>query len=176
MGSRCTQARFLNGSPARLRSTSESELCGRCEESGLSLHDVRALDIPRIEPAPAGEELKARALKDSLTVQLYLQRGEFWDAVRELRERREITARKDLPPSGGDISAGFWPGQSPGENFGTYVLEWEADLRQITQRCVPGRFQDSADWRAFISVCVGFDPPLEALDTFTRHGDLTYWV
>jgi hypothetical protein len=174
MGSRCTQSRFLDGSPAQLRSTNKSELCGRCEESGLSPHDIPMFDKERIESAPPGEELKAQAFKDSLTVQLYLQRGLFWDAVRELRERRGITARKGLPPSGGDISAKFTPGRSPSEDFGTYVREWRADLWQIAQRCVPGRFQDSADWQAFISACVGLDPPLEGLDTFTRHGDLTY--
>jgi len=40
MGSKCTQARFLSGKPARLRSTSSSKLCGRCEEEGLSPDDV----------------------------------------------------------------------------------------------------------------------------------------
>src|SRR5687768_3585175 len=100
MGSRCTQARFLEGSPALLRSTNKSHLCSRCEESGLSPHEILVLDTLRLEPAPAGEELKARTFKDGLTAQLYLQRGVFWDAVRELRERRGITAERRLPPSG----------------------------------------------------------------------------
>jgi hypothetical protein len=39
MGSKCTQARFL-GEPARLRATSSSKLCGRCEEEGLSPDDI----------------------------------------------------------------------------------------------------------------------------------------
>ena len=36
----CTQAPFLDGGPARLRSTNKSPLCSPCEESGLSLRDV----------------------------------------------------------------------------------------------------------------------------------------
>jgi hypothetical protein len=52
--------------------------------------------------------------------------------------------------------------------------EWTADLRHIEQRCVPARFRESAEWTEFISACVLFDPPLEDLDTFTRHGDLRY--
>jgi hypothetical protein len=174
MGSRCTQARFLNGSPARLRSTNESDLCGRCEESGLSLHDVSALEELSLEPAPLGEELKARAFKDGLTAQLYLQRGVFWDAVCELRERRGITPKKRLPPSGDNVSEMISPGRIPGKDFVTRWEEWIADLRHIEQRCVPTRFQGSAEWNYFISACVCFDPPLEDLDTFTRHGDLRY--
>jgi hypothetical protein len=140
MGSRCTQARFLDGSPARLRSTSQSQLCARCEESGLSPNGIPVLDKLRNEPAPAGEELKARAFKDGLTAQLYLQRGVFWDAVRELRERRGITAKKGLPPSRDNVSEFISPRRSPGDDFLAYMEEWIADLRHIEQRCVPIRF------------------------------------
>ena len=174
MGSRCTQARFLNGSPARLRSTSKSQLCARCEESGLSPHGIPVLDKLRNELPPAEEELKARGFKDGLTAQLYLQRGVFWDAIRELRERRGITAKKGLPPSGDNVSEFIPPGRSPGDDFVAYMEEWIADLRHIEQRCVPTRFQASAEWTYFISACVCFDPPLENLDTFTTHGDLRY--
>jgi hypothetical protein len=175
MGSRCTQARFLNGNPAPLRRTSKSELCGRCEESGLSQHDVPMLEKLPIEPAPVGEELKARAFKDGLTAQLYVQRGMFWDAVRELRERRGITAKKGLPPSGDNVSEFILPERSSGDDFVAQAEEWIADLQRIEQRCVPTRFQGSAEWGDFISACVLFDPPrAEDLDTFTRHGDLRY--
>jgi hypothetical protein len=175
MGSRCTQTRFLNGSPARLRSTSKSELCARCEESGLSPHDVPALDQFRLEPAPLGEELKARAFKDGLTAQLYVRRGTFWDAVRDLREQRGITAERRLPPSGDGTSGLIFP-RTPSDDddfFGVYD-EWMADLQHIEQRCVPARFRESAEWSYFISACVLCDPPPDGLDTFTRHGDLRF--
>ena len=173
MGSRCTQAPFLDGSPAPLRSTSKSKLCSRCEESGLSPHEIPVLNKLRTEPDPPGEELKARAFKDSLTAQLYLQRGVFWDAVRELRERRVITAERRLPPFPSDSGALLVPDTSS-DDFVAHMEEWLADLRHIEQRCVPARFQGSAEWDEFICACVYFDPPLEELDTFTRHGDLRY--
>jgi hypothetical protein len=173
MGSRCTQAPYLNGSPAQLRSTNKSKLCGRCEESGHSPHDVSMLDRLRIEPAPAGEELKARTFKDGLTAQLYLRRGVFWDAIRELRERREITVKRSLPPAGDNISALIIPGPvSEDEDLFAVYRSWISDLHQIEQRCVPARFRGSAEWREFIAACVLFDPPrAEDLDMFTRHGD-----
>jgi hypothetical protein len=40
MGSQCTHARFLDGKPVRLRSTSSSQLCAQCEEAELSPDDV----------------------------------------------------------------------------------------------------------------------------------------
>jgi hypothetical protein len=176
MGSRCTQARFLNGSPTQLRSTSKRELCARCEESGLSPHDASVLEKLRLEPAPPGEELKARAFKDGLTVQLFLQRGEFWDAVRELREQRGITALKRLPPSGDNMSGLIHPRRAPDEDVFGALDKWKADLQYIEERCVPARFRGSAEWNEFISACVLFDPPsLEDLDTFTRHGDPRYY-
>jgi hypothetical protein len=175
MGNRCTQARFLNGSPARLRGTNKSELCARCEESGLSLHDTSVLGKFHLEPAPPGEELKARAFKDGLTAQLYVQRGEFWDAVRELREQRGITAQRRLPPSGDNIGGLIMPGRAPDEDFFRYLDTWIADLQHIEEQCVPARFRESAEWRDFISACVLCDPPLENLDTFTRHGDKRYY-
>lgn len=175
MGSRCTQARFLNGNPAPLRRTSKSDLCGRCEESGLSQHDVPMLEKLPIEPAPVGEELKARAFKDSLTAQLYVQKGMFWDAVRESRERRGITPERRLPPSGDNVSEFILPERSSGDDFVAHVEEWMADLQDIEQRCVPARFRASAEWEEFMSACVLFDPPrAEDLDSFTRHGDLRY--
>jgi hypothetical protein len=97
-----------------------------------------------IEPAPVGEELKARAFKDGLTAQLYVQRGMFWDAVRELRERRGITAKKGLPPSGDNVSEFILPERSSGDDFVAQAEEWIADLQRIEQRCVPTRFQGSA--------------------------------
>jgi hypothetical protein len=174
MGSRCTHAPFLDGNPAPLRSTNKSQLCSRCEELGLSPHEIPVLDKLRTEPDPPGEELKARAFKDSLTAQLYLQRGVFWDALRDLRERWEITAERGLPPSAENVSGLIFPETPSKGDFFRLYDEWTADLRRIEQRCVPSRFRESAEWREFISACVLFDPPLEDLDTFTRHGDLRY--
>jgi hypothetical protein len=121
-----------------------------------------------------GEELKARGFKDGLTAQLYIQKGVFWDAIRELRERRGITAERRLPPSDDNVSGLIVPERSSDDDFVAHMQEWIADLGHIEQRCVPARFQGSAEWSDFISACVYFDPPLEELDTFTRHGDLRY--
>lgn len=173
MGSRCTQAPFLDGAPARLRSTSKSQLCSRCEEEGLRPHGDQALCRLSVAPLPKGEELKARAFKDDLTVQLFLRKGPFWEAIKAMREKRGIVASTQLPPSGPGISELIFPethGDEERDFFERYD-EWVADLREVKDRCVPARLRDAAEWEAFISACVLCDPPREHLDTFTRHGD-----
>src|SRR5215208_3249692 len=40
MGERCTQARFLDGKPNKVRKTSKSILCDRCIQEGYKPEDV----------------------------------------------------------------------------------------------------------------------------------------
>jgi hypothetical protein len=68
------------------------------------------------------EQAKVRRFKDDLVVQLYLrEKGPFWDAIREVRERRNITARKLLPPSGPSVSELILPS---GEGQLFEFLDW----------------------------------------------------
>jgi hypothetical protein len=168
-GARCVRYDPATHKPEKLSRYNSDPVCEACQREEAVRHEE-----VRIEPAPAGEELKARRFKDGLTAQLYLQRGVFWDAVRELRERRVITAERRLPPFPSDSGALLVPDTSSDDDFVAHMEEWLADLRHIEQRCVPARFQGSAEWDEFICACVYFDPPLEELDTFTRHGDLRY--
>jgi hypothetical protein len=144
----CTQAPFLDGGPARLRSTNKSPLCSRCEESGLSLRDVRVRDS--LESAPSGgEENIVRAFKDGLLVQVCLQYGPFWDAIKELRKRRGITALRQMPPSGPGISSLVMPDEPSAEtrDFLERYDEWVTDLRTVEDCCIPARLRDVAQWR-----------------------------
>jgi hypothetical protein len=45
------------------------------------------------------------------------------------------------------------------------------DLGYIKDKNVPAQFEDAADWNAFISACVLYDPPEENLIEFAGHGD-----
>jgi hypothetical protein len=144
----CTQAPFLDGGPARLRSTNKSPLCSPCEESGLSLRDVRVRYS--LESAPSGgEENIVRAFKDGLLVQVCLQYGPFWDAIKELRKRRGITALRQMPPSGPGISSLVMPDEpSAGtRDFLERYDEWVTDLRTVEECCIPARLRDVGQWR-----------------------------
>ncbi len=176
MGERCTQARFLGGRPARLRSTSKSSICARCEESGLLPTDEQSAEGPRHKIEIQGEEAKVRNFKDDLTAQLHLQKGTFWDAVLEVREKWGIVARTQLPPSGPGISGLILPEHAPDgdEDFFRIIREWIDDIERVKDRCIPARFRDSAEWRDFISICILYDPPEGRFDEFTKHGDPRY--
>jgi hypothetical protein len=44
MGQRCTQTRFLEGKPQKLRSTTKSKLCGACVREGYTIEDAPIVD------------------------------------------------------------------------------------------------------------------------------------
>jgi hypothetical protein len=168
MGARCTQARFLDGRPQKLRSTNKSGICDRCEESGLSLKELAP------EEDSGGAHYKGRrglAFKDELVVQHFMQRGPFWKAVCRLRERRGIVARTSLPPSGHGISSLIMPKTEREGDFFQERDRWIKDLETIEDECIPARYRDSAEWKGFISACVLFDPPPDQLEEFAVHGD-----
>ena len=54
MGSRCTQARFLAGNPAKLRSSSKSTVCERCLQEGVP-GDLPA-KVPAAKEPPVDEK------------------------------------------------------------------------------------------------------------------------
>ena len=176
MGERCTQARFLGSRPAKLRSTNKSSICTRCEESGLLPTNEQSAEGSRPKIEIRGEEAKVRTFKDDLTVQLYLQKGAFWDAVLEVREKWGIVALTQLPPSGPGISGLILPEHAPDgdQEFFRIVDEWIEDIGRVEERCIPARFRDSAEWKDFISACILFDPPEGQFLEFTKHGDPRY--
>src|SRR5215204_4328985 len=175
MGGHCTQARFLGGKPAKLRTTSNSKVCARCEDLGLSPDDIIAHPLTLL-PSVEGEENKVRAFKDGLTIQLYVQKGPFWEAVSEVREKRDIIAERRLPPSGQEIGGLILPEARYEEQdlFECYD-EWRSDIRMVKEHCIPSWLQDSAEWEDFISACILFDPPHKQLEEFTQHGDPRYF-
>ena len=175
MGGQCTQARFLSGKPAKLRTTSNSKVCARCEESGLSPDDVTARPLTLL-PSVEGEENKVRAFKAGLTIQLYVQKGPFWEAVGGMREKRNIVAERRLPPSGPEISGLILPeARYKGQDYFELSDEWCSDIRIVQEHCIPSWLQDSAEWEHFIAACILFDPPHRQLEEFTQHGDPRYF-
>lgn len=169
MGARCTQARFLGGEPAKLRKTSKSAICARCEEAGLSPEKASVKDGSGAAVHNKGR--RALAFKDGLVVQHFMQQGRFWNAVYRLRERRGIVAETDLPPAGPNTSPVIMPETKAEDDFLQEHDRWIKDLKTIEDECIPARYRGSAEWKGFISACVLFDPPRDQLEEFAIHGD-----
>ena len=120
-------------------------------------------------------EASARRFKNGLVAELWTKDGPFWESVRDMRARWGIDVQPQLAPGDspriGDL---VFPQSAPGcasGEFSDFVNRWIQGLGYIKDRNVPPQLEDAADWNAFISACVLYDPPEESLIDFARYGD-----
>jgi hypothetical protein len=141
------------------------------------------------EREEAGEVLASRAeveihvLKGELVISLFKRRGAFWDLIREMRERWDITPETLVPPSTtGPIDLEFplrtpnpyipknWPDPYEDRNKSwDLTISWAADRREIQNKVVPEKYRDKGapgEFDRFLSACVLYDPPENGLLEF----------
>ncbi len=122
-------------------------------------------------------------VRHDLTLDLYLQQGPFWDAIRELRKKWDITPQCTMPLAWSDF--GFVPPACAGlaalgsqwmtdEPAALRLFEWLKDLYDAYTRVVPedcrlGGANTWANWARFIAMCAVFDPPKDRLLDFADH-------
>lgn len=114
---------------------------------------------------------------------LYMRRGPFWEAVRDVRDRWNISARTQLPPEG--VRGGLLPQGAPDfDNDRSahmdYALQWGDEMLAVRDSVVPGarqrisRIHDDhrfeLSWQQFLSACVLYDPPEDRLLEFASYG------
>jgi hypothetical protein len=120
-------------------------------------------------------EASARRFKNGLVAELWTKDGPFWESVRDMRARWGIDVQPQLAP-GDSLRIGdlVFPRSAPGRDsgeFSDFLGRWIQDLGTIKHNNVPPQLEDAADWNAFISACVLYDPPEESLIDFARYGD-----
>jgi len=120
-------------------------------------------------------EGSARRFKNGLVAELWTKDGPFWESVSDMRARWGIDVQPQLAPGDGRrIGDLVFPRSAPeyisGE-FSDFLTRWIQDLRYIKDKNVPPQFEDAADWNAFISACVLYDPLEESLIDFAKYGD-----
>jgi hypothetical protein len=123
-----------------------------------------------------------------LVLQLARTSGPFWDAVADVRARWDITAVNEIPPGSQGV---YLPeaceeiGTIDPDDYSPRALEisaayenWEAELFWLHESVIPQQFrignsgpdplisQSFQHWARFLSACVLFDPPSEALVAF----------
>ncbi len=210
-GEQCTQYARL-GKPQELSAYNKDTICGPCREaerdvqvndpyrdSSASTRESKARTRKRQRPesttrreAPAERQLRQlRQLTRKLVLQLYQERGEFWEKVRDMRSRWGITPVVQLPPEvRRPLHYLRLPEQYPRSNLARLQeptlyprdmeipernkWEWELDLIRI--ETVPERYSQASEWRWFVSACVLFDPPERGLIGFAECGGVPYIV
>lgn len=124
-------------------------------------------------------ERRLQTFKNGLTLQLFLQRGPFWDAVRELRQRWQIDASPRIPMNASGKyfqlpGAQFQKPTKPDSELADPRLKpWLADLRALHNRVIPLEYEPTRTkhssfvfWLPFLNQCVLFDPPPLMLRAF----------
>jgi hypothetical protein len=201
-GERCTQYRSL-GKPTKLRRESQNSICEACRKAEAEAEFQRINSAPprgrATKPKPsvlpereeAGEVLASRAedeirvLKGELVISLFKRRGAFWDLIREMRERWDITPETLVPPPfRGPIDLEFplrtpnpyrpanWPDPHEDRNESwDLTISWATDIREIQNQVVPEKYQDKGapgELDRFLSACVLYDPPENELLEFAK--------
>jgi hypothetical protein len=145
-------------------------LCEKCKDTDGQKAAIpekqgrdRVRDRRRFE-AKASSEI--RALRKEFVLELYLRRGPFWEAVQELRVRRNIEPSMHLPPKHLllPLSPPSLVQQRDKVETEQQHEEWEednglwrADLLSIILKVVPERFcarhsfNPAHDWYGFVS-------------------------
>lgn len=127
-------------------------------------------------------EVTLRNLRGGLVLQLYKQRGPFWESVKECRSRRGIRAIQGLPPHSLDSPLpppnlpAYFPSGERGKLERDQALElWAIDLNAVVVGVVPERHYTGSlrrYWAAFASVCLLYDPQDADLVSFATSADL----
>lgn len=174
-GQNCYHVRRLGLSEAVvLRNSREGNLCDKCKEADqdepipsvrTSKHQNRNYQV--LETSTSKQ---IGVLKRELVLQLYLYRGDFWEAVRDVRSRWDIEpATSDLPQSlMQTLPPPGLPSEPPTPPWGEQFIAWFdtyepwiEDLEGVARGAIPSiyigdRFRP--DWGSFISLCVLFQP------------------
>ena len=195
-GQSCYHVRELGlKEPVALRPSYKGAVCEKCRgaaEVNLGVpnseeHQYRT-NGTRLLSTRAASDL--RLLKQDLVLGLFMRRGAFWEAIKELRSRRGIKAVSGLP-RGGRIFP-FIPlppdagaaAQSPDYSMNTseYLKgdkyeRWTDDLISIIYKVIPERFypryastSSLSKWYGFIAACVLYNPPAGQLPEFADMG------
>jgi hypothetical protein len=111
-------------------------------------------NLPKANTEEAKRWRYFEGFRRDLVVQLFLQKGAFWEAIREARSRNGIEAITSVPPT----------------DFNSYVQQHPHDVYAILERVIPRGLRDTftIDWQGFIQACLLYDPPETKLTEFDR--------
>jgi hypothetical protein len=105
-------------------------------------------------------------IKFDFVLQLYLQHGPFWEAVKEVRDRRNITPSYQIPPP----------------DFNSRLAEYDDEALRLQDKFVPERFRRrftfTFDWLGFLEACLLYHPPKwppEVVYEFAAFGSGPFW-
>jgi hypothetical protein len=143
------------------------------EEETTKMTDVRELT--------SSGRRRLRRLRHELVLQLYLRRDPLWDAIRDVRDRWNISAEVRLPPPVvGHLSLEGPPAHQH-RGYAKHAFSWLDEMSAIWVKVDPEPHLPTSDysdlqlelsWGDFLSACVLYDPPEDQLVEFASYGAL----
>jgi hypothetical protein len=143
------------------------------EEETTKMTDVRELT--------SSGRRRLRRLRHELVLQLYLRREPLWDAIRDVRDRWNISAEVRLPPPVvGHLSLEGPPAHQD-RGYVKHAFSWLEEMSAIWAKVDPEPRPPTSDysdlqlelsWGDFLSACVLYDPPENQLVEFASYGAL----
>src|SRR5215216_634445 len=125
----------------------------------------------------SGRAKRIAKFKRDLVLDLFLRRGQFWEAIRDARQYCGHVARTAMPPQDKDLFLVFFVDDAGwsdhGEEVRSRITEKVPDLeRHVIPDALRDRFL-SREWGDFLAACIVFDPPAEKLTEFAGYGGPT---
>jgi hypothetical protein len=153
------------------------------------------IERPEHGRLPSSAEGKLRQLRGDLVLQLFMKQDPLWEAVRDVRERWNITPRVQLPTP---VLGGLLPEDAPepedrrqdieyprrwkaNEKHIEYKRQWREEMSNIRAKLDLGPslptqeysdYQQNESWNEFLSACILYDPPEDKLIEFASYAKL----
>jgi hypothetical protein len=142
----------------------------------------------KVSTVPSSAERRITALVHEFVLQVFLPRGDFWHAVRDLRVRWNVAAETRVPPinnTGVYLPPECDRSDSSGlkgtqESNPVALMRWREDLGALHDRFVPRKCRTDArdsvsqeNWERCLSALVLYDPPETQLLEFADRVSLS---
>jgi hypothetical protein len=134
-----------------------------------------------IREQPSSARKRLRRLRHELVLQLYLRREPLWDAIRDVRDRWNISAEVCLPPPVVGYLSLEGPPAHQDRGYAKHAFSWHEEMSAIWAKVDPEPRLPTSDysdlqlelsWGDFLSACVLYDPPEDQLVEFASYGAL----
>jgi hypothetical protein len=140
------------------------------EEETSEMTDVREL--------PSSARQRLRRLRHELVLQLYLRRDPLWSAIRDVRDRWNISTEVRLPPPVVGYLSLEGPPAHQDRAYAKHAFHWKEEMSAIWAKVDPEPRPPTSDysdlqlelsWGDFLSACVLYDPPEDQLVEFASY-------
>ena len=183
-GQACTHYEVL-GMPAKLSRYNKDDVCGPCRQAEREEHDCSASQVEKNQSYESGLAVAVKTHRREFVIQLYKQRGPFWEAIRDIRARWHVTADTRLPkpwpytnlypdaaPEGSrDLDDPDYSEESH-KAWNQFLEQWRGDINSVVDRLVPKKLHIktmSPGWQEFVAAYVLYQPPGTELVAFADY-------